>query len=254
MKRQLLSVLPAIAVILSMLPVQAMEAAEAAAVPELRVLSAENENVRLKKTREVRWIDGLDGYTDSNGDRASRFGELGDIVRIKSLTRRYVTILVAAVDSDVPGYYISDCFREVMARRDAAVAEIAGGIRDEPSRYRQIDHLNDWLTQHNEYNTDVANDAGDGLWDTHECMSALMGREGSEGPVCAGYAKAFKTLCDELAIPCVLVAGESHMWNYVQMEDGKWYAVDVTWNDPITRTTTGEMIKAGKKSGFENDA
>ena len=23
------------------------------------------------------------------------------------------------------------------------------------------------------------------------------------------------------------------MWNYVQMEDGKWYAIDVTWDDPV---------------------
>ena len=22
------------------------------------------------------------------------------------------------------------------------------------------------------------------------------------------------------------------MWNYVQMENGKWYAIDVTWDDP----------------------
>ena len=25
---------------------------------------------------------------------------------------------------------------------------------------------------------------------------------------------------------------ESHAWNYVQIE-GKWYAIDVTWDDPI---------------------
>jgi len=60
--------------------------------------------------------------------------------------------------------------------------------------------------------------------------------------VCEGYAKAFKMLCDAADIPCVIVTGtgitsktaaggENHMWNYVQMEDGKWYAVDVTWDD-----------------------
>lgn len=57
--------------------------------------------------------------------------------------------------------------------------------------------------------------------------------------VCEGYAMAFKLLCDREGIPCVSVVGngvangtnEAHMWNYVQMEDGKWYAVDVTWDD-----------------------
>ena len=57
--------------------------------------------------------------------------------------------------------------------------------------------------------------------------------------VCEGYAEAFKLLCDRLEIPNVLVVGqgysgdsyEPHKWNLVQMEDGKWYGVDVTWDD-----------------------
>ena len=59
--------------------------------------------------------------------------------------------------------------------------------------------------------------------------------------VCEGYAKAFKYIMDELEIPCILVCGtatnsvgvtENHAWNYVQI-DGIWYAVDVTWDDPV---------------------
>lgn len=58
--------------------------------------------------------------------------------------------------------------------------------------------------------------------------------------VCSGYAKAFKMICDRENIPCVLVSGESvdnngkrdsHMWNLVKMDDGKWYCVDTTWGD-----------------------
>lgn len=60
--------------------------------------------------------------------------------------------------------------------------------------------------------------------------------------VCEGYAKGFKVICDRENIPCVLVSGmayssveltdpEAHMWNLVQLEDGQWYAVDVTWDD-----------------------
>ena len=57
--------------------------------------------------------------------------------------------------------------------------------------------------------------------------------------VCQGYAEAFKTACDYYNIPCICVEGEGinssgksepHMWNYVKI-DGKWYAVDSTWND-----------------------
>lgn len=61
--------------------------------------------------------------------------------------------------------------------------------------------------------------------------------------VCAGYAKAFKILCDEYGIPCILVSGtgvnstgnsEAHMWNYV-LVDGAWYAVDCTWDDQVSQ-------------------
>lgn len=58
--------------------------------------------------------------------------------------------------------------------------------------------------------------------------------------VCEGYAKIFKILCGSFGIESVLVSGKAknggswqdHMWNYVCMENGKWYLVDVTWDDP----------------------
>ncbi|MGN0613686.1 MAG: transglutaminase domain-containing protein [Porcipelethomonas sp.] len=56
--------------------------------------------------------------------------------------------------------------------------------------------------------------------------------------LCEGYSKAVKLLCDKEGIPCVLVVGNvntttnmAHMWNYIQMEDGKWYGLDCTWDD-----------------------
>ena len=59
--------------------------------------------------------------------------------------------------------------------------------------------------------------------------------------VCEGYARSYKLILDELGIPCIIACGvaknssgdiESHAWNYVQL-DGNWYAVDVTWDDPV---------------------
>jgi len=59
--------------------------------------------------------------------------------------------------------------------------------------------------------------------------------------VCEGYAKAFKYIMDDLNIPCIIVCGvakdkegrvQNHAWNYVRI-DGQWYAIDVTWDDPI---------------------
>ena len=57
--------------------------------------------------------------------------------------------------------------------------------------------------------------------------------------VCAGYARAFKLLCDRLGVKCICIsgyvtswngAGGPHMVNYVKIGK-KWYYVDCTWDD-----------------------
>ena len=69
--------------------------------------------------------------------------------------------------------------------------------------------------------------------------------------VCNGYAKAFKYIVDGMGIPCIVVSGtgqnrenqtESHAWNYVLIND-VWYAVDVTWDDPIITWVGGGPVK-----------
>lgn len=75
------------------------------------------------------------------------------------------------------------------------------------------------------------------------------------GFVCEGYAETFKILCDEFDIPCVLVSGDAggaHMWNYVQMEDGKWYLVDATWDDTDSGVSATYRIVSAYQYGFTN--
>ena len=149
-------------------------------------------------------------------------------------------------------------------------ARIASGVREfknlvsqilspcpNSDRYSQIKYLNNWLTMNNSYNSAYAFSTSDNVPGIAWCsMSALRGSTGDVGPVCEGYARAFKILCDQLNIPCILVAGyakntpsskgESHVWNEVKMDDGKWYAVDVTWDDPLDS-------KNRKVSGYETE-
>lgn len=57
--------------------------------------------------------------------------------------------------------------------------------------------------------------------------------------VCQGYALIFYKMCTEAGIPCRFVTGKGnggsgwilHAWNMVKV-GGKWYYVDVTWDDP----------------------
>lgn len=51
--------------------------------------------------------------------------------------------------------------------------------------------------------------------------------------VCAGYARAFQYILQQMGIPCYYCtgySGEDHAWNIVRLEDG-YYNVDVTWDD-----------------------
>ena len=68
----------------------------------------------------------------------------------------------------------------------------------------------------------------------HQPTGALL----NGSAVCEGYAEALKLICDREGIPCITVLGTgnggAHKWNYVKMDDGKWYMVDTTWNDQIT--------------------
>ena len=160
-------------------------------------------------------------------------------------------------------YTTAEKIRADIALRDGRVQEILRKMPDvADTDVEKVLYFNDTLTKTNEYNTLVS--AGQlGPASAHSCLSALMGNGGEQGPVCEGYAKAFKVLCDQVGIHCVLVDGDTprnedgtlqltpsggtyagHMWNNVCVE-GQWYGMDVTWNDP-----TGG---SGKVSGHESN-
>lgn len=148
-------------------------------------------------------------------------------------------------------YQTASSIKQDITVRDQRVQAILNGAQS-ADPVDKLTYFNEWLTKNNEYNTSVAS-GGDAYAAAWECMSALTGKAGVEGPVCEGYARAFKVLCDRTGIPCVLVdgdaksdpngAGGAHMWNNVKV-DGGWYGFDVTWNDPTGR--------AGAESGLEN--
>ena len=141
------------------------------------------------------------------------------------------------IDIRATDYQSAAAIRSGITKRDNAVNAILAQIPANTNAEGKVAFFNDWLTKHNGYNTSA--DLYAIGYDCRECLSALTGTVGTNGPVCEGYARAFKVLCDAVNIPCVLVNGdanngsgtEPHMWNYVNIL-GSWYGVDVTWNDP----------------------
>ena len=138
------------------------------------------------------------------------------------------------------------------------INKIVKELKDEVngySNYEKIRNVHNWIIDIVKYDANAE--------EPYSILGALI--EGKA--VCEGYARSFKYIMDNLQIPCVLVSGtgtnsqgetESHAWNYVQL-DGKWYAIDVTWDDPvivgngyITEDVKYRNILKGSDSFFNN--
>lgn len=101
----------------------------------------------------------------------------------------------------------------------------------EKNDYYKIMKVHNWIVDNVEYNLEDA-----------DHNANLYGALKNKTVVCEGYARLFKSLMDKLEIPCVLVSGEgidletgkreNHAWNCVYLK-GNWYAIDLTWDDPI---------------------
>lgn len=97
--------------------------------------------------------------------------------------------------------------------------------------YKIVLNAHDWLINSMEYDQTLSEDN----------IRNIYGALANKKAVCEGYAKAFKYIMDGANIPCIVAVGnginasgktESHAWNYVKV-NGVWYAIDVTWDDPI---------------------
>ena len=119
------------------------------------------------------------------------------------------------------------------------------------SDFDKVKFIHDYLVLNNEYNSE----ASTAYSKAYKSSSAIIGiKEGKNAPVCEGYARAFKVMCDKLSIPCVIVSGKAkvnnehlgHMWNYVLINN-RWYVIDVTWDDPVLLSGTYDELPDEKK-------
>ena len=113
---------------------------------------------------------------------------------------------------------------------EAVEAVTVNGI----TRYEKVKSIHDYICKINEYPEKQGTFSDGSPWYgamAHEPTGVFL----KGFAVCEGYAEAFKLLCDREGIPCITVVGTGngggHKWNYVKMEDNKWYLMDATWND-----------------------
>lgn len=97
----------------------------------------------------------------------------------------------------------------------------------------KIQDINNYLVDLVTYDPNVSTD--DESRYAHDAYGALAAS--NHYAVCDGYSKAFLLLCEKEGIEATIAwgtalpSGENHAWNYVLLDNGKWYCIDVTWND-----------------------
>ena len=134
----------------------------------------------------------------------------------------------------------------------AAAADLADEACVQGGPWDQLAYVHDWLTGHNVYNETAARQGNQVAG--HLPWTPLAALTDAGQPVCEGYARAFKLVCDQLGYPCLYVVGIAvdstgrqgrHAWNQVNV-GGDWYAVDVTFDDPAVAGVSSAV--SGKES------
>ncbi|MCR4961666.1 MAG: hypothetical protein K6A74_09445, partial [Lachnospiraceae bacterium] len=166
-------------------------------------------------------------------------------VKLKLNSKRD-SLLQAPYDSD-PGLVEAErSEREVFAdyiisltEKESDLNAKLGIINDELTNYS---YYNRYISSGKEYikNTDKRAYESISAMTLQSWLTSSDDNGDTAAPVCEGYSRAFKMICDRIGIDCIVVPGHTsssgtgaHMWNFVRDPFGFWYAVDVTWDDPL---------------------
>lgn len=112
---------------------------------------------------------------------------------------------------------------------DAKVDEIISQISESDSNYNKALTVYRLLAESITYDVNAV--------DSQNIVSSLV----NDVSACAGYAKAYQYILNQLDIPCIYVTGtgvsdgitQNHAWNIVCI-DGVLTQVDVTWGDSVS--------------------
>ncbi len=133
----------------------------------------------------------------------------------------------------------------VIAGAEAQAREINSKIlKSGMTDFDKVKAIHDWIINNTQYdvngvksgNVPETSFTAKGLFDTHVA-------------VCDGYSKAFELMTSLAGIEVNRVLGTassggrivSHSWNQVKI-DGKWYNMDVTWDDPTDGDSPGNYL------------
>ncbi|MCQ2496623.1 MAG: leucine-rich repeat protein [Lachnospiraceae bacterium] len=122
-------------------------------------------------------------------------------------------------------------------------------ISSKDSYYEKVKKVHDWLVLNTTYSLYRTYDLrGKGVSEYKIILKHHTG-------VCVNYAYAFKSFLAYLGVPCYYINNPDmeHAYNMVRMDDGKWYYVDVTWDDPTNNPNEGSKVSCYSLEYFLRD-
>jgi hypothetical protein len=121
--------------------------------------------------------------------------------------------------------YTKESYDRMLDGMDKIADEIIDGFGRKDTTYDKIRYIHDYIINTADYDENEQT--------AHYAYGAMV----RNSAVCEGYAHAFAYTCAKAGITTVNVIGTAdgvaHMWNKVYYL-GKWYNVDLTWDDPVS--------------------
>ncbi len=97
-----------------------------------------------------------------------------------------------------------------------------------PSK-EKIKVIHDYIIDHTEYDKLKYDNKNDNTYKSNTAYGVLIEGYGT----CNGYADAMEIFLDKFNVINYKISNDEHIWNLVYL-DGKWYHLDLTWDDPIS--------------------
>lgn len=125
--------------------------------------------------------------------------------------------------------------------REAAKA-LAVIIEPGMNDHEKVKAIHDWIVTNVEYDQSLTR---------YTAYDAVT----SGKAVCQGYSLLGYKMLKETGIPVLIAEGTvntgEHAWNMVQL-DGKWYHLDLTWDDPVMKTDSAGGTAAPVSKSADN--
>lgn len=122
--------------------------------------------------------------------------------------------------------YTKDEINEINNKVDKILNE---NVNNNMPPKEKIRAIHDYIINHTEYDKLKYENKNDDTYKSNTAYGVLIEGYGT----CNGYADAMEIFLDKMNIINYKISNEEHIWNLVYL-DGKWYHLDLTWDDPIS--------------------